>query len=112
MSTITEAANPPASRPLSVAAILVMTMLCFSWGFNQVAVKLALPEIPPMIQAAVRSFGALFVKGPGKTRSEGTATIGCSAPPLPKYLFSPKGLLVQCRLPGHPIRGSPLCQHD
>ena len=37
-------------------------MLCLSWGFNQVAVKLALPEIPPLIQAAFRStFGALIV---------------------------------------------------
>ena len=37
-------------------------MLCLSWGFNQVAVKLALPEIPPLIQAAFRStFGALVV---------------------------------------------------
>jgi drug/metabolite transporter (DMT)-like permease len=33
-----------------------------SWGFNQVAIKLALPEIPPLIQAAFRStVGALIV---------------------------------------------------
>jgi drug/metabolite transporter (DMT)-like permease len=38
-----------------------MLMLCLSWGFNQIAVKLALPDIPPMLQAAIRSAGALPV---------------------------------------------------
>jgi drug/metabolite transporter (DMT)-like permease len=36
-------------------------MLCLSWGFNQIAVKLALPDIPPMLQATIRSAGALPV---------------------------------------------------
>jgi len=26
-------------------------------GFNQIAIKLALPEIPPMLQATIRSAG-------------------------------------------------------
>jgi drug/metabolite transporter (DMT)-like permease len=44
-------------------------VLCLSWGFNQVAVKLALPEIPPFIQAAFRStFGALVVVGWARAR--------------------------------------------
>jgi drug/metabolite transporter (DMT)-like permease len=38
-----------------------MLMLCLSWGFNQIAVKLALPDIPPMLQAMIRSAGALPV---------------------------------------------------
>ncbi len=38
-----------------------MLMLCVSWGFNQIAVKLALPDIPPMLQATIRSSGALIV---------------------------------------------------
>ena len=38
-----------------------MLMLCLSWGFNQIAVKLALPDIPPMLQATIRSSGALPV---------------------------------------------------
>ncbi len=38
-----------------------MMMLCFTWGFNQIAVKLVLPEIPPMLQATIRSVGALPV---------------------------------------------------
>jgi drug/metabolite transporter (DMT)-like permease len=36
-----------------------MLMLCLSWGFNQIAVKLALPDIPPMLQGTIRSAGAL-----------------------------------------------------
>ncbi|MGZ3294462.1 MAG: EamA/RhaT family transporter, partial [Xanthobacteraceae bacterium] len=50
------------ARPLDAMAAAVAVVLCLSWGFNQVAVKLALPEIPPLIQAAFRStFGALIV---------------------------------------------------
>jgi drug/metabolite transporter (DMT)-like permease len=50
-----------AGRPLSPGAIALMLMLCLSWGFNQIAVKLALPDIPPMLQATIRSAGALPV---------------------------------------------------
>jgi drug/metabolite transporter (DMT)-like permease len=48
-----------AGRPLSPGAVALMLMLCLSWGFNQIAVKLALPDIPPMLQATIRSAGAL-----------------------------------------------------
>ena len=50
-----------AARPLSPGAVALMLMLCFSWGFNQIAVKLALPDISPMLQAMIRSAGALPV---------------------------------------------------
>ena len=50
-----------AGRPLSPGAVALMLMLCLSWGFNQIAVKLALPDIPPMLQAMIRSMGALPV---------------------------------------------------
>ena len=46
---------------LPPGAIAVMLMLCVSWGFNQLAVKLALPDVPPMLQAMIRSMGALPV---------------------------------------------------
>ena len=36
----------------------IVVVLCMSWGFNQVAVKLALPDIPPLMQATIRSVGA------------------------------------------------------
>ena len=50
-----------AERSLSPQAIGLMLMLCFSWGFNQIAVKLALPDIPPLWQGAIRSMAALPV---------------------------------------------------
>jgi drug/metabolite transporter (DMT)-like permease len=50
-----------AGRPLSPGAIALMLMLCFTWGFNQIAVKLVLPDIPAMLQATIRSAGALPV---------------------------------------------------
>jgi drug/metabolite transporter (DMT)-like permease len=50
-----------AGRPLSPGAVALMLMLCLSWGFNQIAVKLALSDIPPMLQAMIRSMGALPV---------------------------------------------------
>jgi drug/metabolite transporter (DMT)-like permease len=53
--------NTPAGRPLSAGAVALMLMLCVSWGFNQIAVKLALSDIPPMLQAMIRSSGALPV---------------------------------------------------
>src|ERR1700761_9831504 len=52
---------PPAARPLTPVAIALVVMLCVSWGFNQIAVKLALPDIPPMLQGTVRSALALPV---------------------------------------------------
>jgi drug/metabolite transporter (DMT)-like permease len=48
-------------RQLDAVATALMVILCVSWGLNQVAIKLALPEIPPMTQGALRSFGALPV---------------------------------------------------
>src|ERR1700687_4605869 len=48
-------------RPLSPRAVALILRLCLSWGFNQIAVKLPLPDIPPMLQATIRSAGALPV---------------------------------------------------
>ena len=49
------------ARPLSATAIALMVMLCLSWGFNQIAVKLALPDIPPLLQATIRSAGGVMI---------------------------------------------------
>ena len=38
-----------------------MLMLCLTWGFNQVAIKLTMLDIPPFLQATIRSCGALVV---------------------------------------------------
>jgi len=50
-----------AGRALTPSAVALMLMLCLSWGFNQVAVKLVLADVPPMLQALIRSLGALPV---------------------------------------------------
>ena len=47
--------NAPSSRPLDALAIAVTIGLCVSWGFNNVAIKLAIHDIPPLIQSATRS---------------------------------------------------------
>src|SRR5689334_18539966 len=59
MSSISDTSS--AARALSPGAIALMLMLCVSWGFNQIAVKLVLPDVPPMLQALLRSVGALPV---------------------------------------------------
>jgi len=43
------------SRPLDALAIAVTVALCLTWGFNQVAVKLAIADVPPLIQSVARS---------------------------------------------------------
>jgi len=53
--------KPDPGRPLSPGAIALMLVLCLSWGFNQIAIKLALPDMPAMMQAMFRSVVALPV---------------------------------------------------
>jgi drug/metabolite transporter (DMT)-like permease len=61
MTTTTQAPHTAATRPLELGAAAVVVFLCLCWGFNQVAVKLALPDIPPLTQAAIRSAGAALI---------------------------------------------------
>jgi drug/metabolite transporter (DMT)-like permease len=49
------------TRPLDALAAGLVMMLCLSWGFNQVAVKLAIHDIPPLIQGAIRSAVATLI---------------------------------------------------
>jgi drug/metabolite transporter (DMT)-like permease len=70
-----------ATRPLGPGAIAVILVLCLSWAFNQIAVKLALPEVPPLLQATIRSAGALpvlllFAKVRGVRLFERDGTLG------------------------------------
>jgi drug/metabolite transporter (DMT)-like permease len=53
----------PSSRPLDAFAIVVTIGLCLSWGFNNVAIKLAIHDIPPLMQSAARSVLAAIVVG-------------------------------------------------
>jgi drug/metabolite transporter (DMT)-like permease len=49
------------TRALDPLAAAIVVLLCLSWGFNQVAVKLAIHDIPPLTQATVRSLLAAVV---------------------------------------------------
>lgn len=42
---------------LDTVAVVLLASCSFLWGLNQVAVKLALPEVAPLVQAAIRSLG-------------------------------------------------------
>jgi len=46
---------------LDALAITCLVLCCFLWGLNQVAAKVALPEVPPLWQAAVRSLGGALL---------------------------------------------------
>lgn len=67
-------------------AAAIVVVLCLSWGFNQVAVKLAIHDIPPLTQAAIRSLvAAVLVAGWCKLRGlplfarDGSLTAGLAA---------------------------------
>ncbi|MEJ2376137.1 MAG: DMT family transporter [Pseudolabrys sp.] len=60
----TSATHHHVTRPLDALATGVIVILCLSWGFNQVAMKLAIHDIPPFMQGAIRSVVAtLLVAG-------------------------------------------------
>ncbi|MDR3422557.1 MAG: DMT family transporter [Xanthobacteraceae bacterium] len=74
-----------------------MLILCLTWGFNQVAVKLAIHDIPPLIQSASRSFiAAIFVglwtqaRGIALFKRDGTLLPGLAA----GFLFALEFLLI------------------
>lgn len=51
-------------RPLDAAAMALTVLLCLIWGFNQVAIKLAIHDVPPLLQCTIRTlFGTLIVLG-------------------------------------------------
>ncbi len=54
---------------LDALAVTLLVFCCFLWGLNQVAAKAAMPEVPPLWQAASRSLGgALLVWGWARMR--------------------------------------------
>ncbi|MGC1696280.1 MAG: DMT family transporter [Pseudolabrys sp.] len=79
-------ASNSVTRPLDAAAAAIVVVLCLSWGFNQVATKLAIHDVPPLMQATVRSIvAALIVAGWCKLRGfalfkrDGTLLAGVAA---------------------------------
>lgn len=51
--------NPPARLPLDARAYALMVGCCLLWGLQQVMVKLALPDVSPVMQAGLRSIIAM-----------------------------------------------------
>lgn len=51
----------PSTRPLDAVAAAIVVALCLSWGFNQVATKLAIHDIPPLLQGTIRSIVASLI---------------------------------------------------
>jgi hypothetical protein len=46
---------------LDALAIALLVACCLFWGFQQVLVKATLPEVPPVLQAAIRFMGATAI---------------------------------------------------
>jgi drug/metabolite transporter (DMT)-like permease len=76
----------PSSRPLDALAIIVTIGLCLSWGFNNVSIKLAIHDIPPLIQSSARSalaaiivFAWTQVRGMALFKRDGTLAAGIFA---------------------------------
>src|SRR6476620_9471145 len=49
------------SRPLDAGAASLIVLMCLLWGLTQVAIKFGLPDVPPFIQAVIRSTGGLLI---------------------------------------------------
>ena len=61
---VSQPASNSVTRPLDPAATAIMLLLCLSWGFNQAAAKFAIHDIPPLMQATIRSVvAALLIAG-------------------------------------------------
>lgn len=54
-------AGPTRSERLDGRAVAILLVCCVLWGLNQVAAKVALAEVPPLTQAALRSLGAALL---------------------------------------------------
>lgn len=48
---------------LDALALGLMVLLCATWGFQQVAIKVAMEAVPPILQAGLRSVGAVVLVG-------------------------------------------------
>ncbi len=67
-------------------AVALLVLCCMLWGLNQVATKVTLAEIPPLMQAAARSLGAALLlalwarlRGIALWQRDGTAPAGLLA---------------------------------
>jgi drug/metabolite transporter (DMT)-like permease len=94
---LSDPAYTSTTRPLDAVAAAIVIVLCLSWGFNQVATKLAIHDIPPLTQAAVRSaVAALLIaawcrlRGMALLNRDGTLWFGLAA----GFLFAIEFILI------------------
>lgn len=73
-------------RPADALAVSTMIVLCMCWGFNQVAIKLAVAGVSPIMQAGLRSviagvllLGWARLRGIPLFRPDGTLGAGMAA---------------------------------
>jgi drug/metabolite transporter (DMT)-like permease len=94
----------PAShtRPLDAAGMALVVFICLTWGFNQPAIKLAIHDVPPLIQCAIRSslatlivLGLMRLRGLPIAACDGTLAAGLIAGLLfgVEFLLIYRGLL-------------------
>ena len=62
------------ARPLDAFAASLTFALCVVWGFNQVVVKLAFPEVGPIAQTGIRSAIGVVVRRDLRARSPNGAS--------------------------------------
>ena len=94
----------PAShtRPLDAASMVLVVLICLTWGFNQPAIKLAIHDVPPLTQCAIRSslatlilLGLMWWRGLPIAARDGTLAAGLIAGLLfgVEFLLIYRGLL-------------------
>jgi drug/metabolite transporter (DMT)-like permease len=94
----------PAShtRPLDAASMVLVVLICLTWGFNQPAIKLAIHDVPPLTQCAIRSslatlivLGLMRLRGLPVTARDGTMVAGLTCGLLfgVEFLLIYRGLL-------------------
>jgi drug/metabolite transporter (DMT)-like permease len=97
-------AEIPAShtRPLDAASMVLVVFICLTWGFNQPAIKLAIHDVPPLTQCAIRSalatlmvLGIMRLRGMPIMARDGSLTAGLAAGVLfgLEFLLIYRGLL-------------------
>lgn len=77
---------PAERRPLDGGAAALMVVLCAVWGLQQVAIKIAAPDVSPVMQGGIRSIVAAVLllawarsRGVTLFRRDGTALAGIVA---------------------------------
>lgn len=87
----------PRHRHLTITAMVILMVLCASWGLQQVAIKIANPGVSPVFQAGLRSIGAtvliwiwIVLRGTPVLNRDGTWWWGVTA----GMLFAGEFLLV------------------